>query len=200
MTNQLLENMLRVAKERLAAHDPHEIAQNACVKFTGNAFQLMSLGKEISVSYPAFDITPELSQWHLLCLLHYLDIADGFPLSNIQMPFSRYRNGMVRGGGFDRDAEIIIRDKLGLMDEEQLIHRCRALGAKMLSSNADLCARFDFAPCYPLWLKIWFADEEFPASGRVFVSEAADHYLSIEDAVTVGLLLLDLITGSSDWI
>ncbi|MDY2660868.1 MAG: DUF3786 domain-containing protein, partial [[Ruminococcus] gnavus] len=43
---------------------------------------------------------------------------------------------------------------------------------------------------YPVWLKIWFADEEFEASGKLYLSRSADHYLSMEDAVTVGEVFL----------
>ena len=73
------------------------------------------------------------------------------------------------------------------------------LGAELLPSNADFCARFDFAPRYPVWLKVWFADEEFPASGRLLLDESAPHYLTIEDAVTVGSLILDQLTGAQHW-
>ena len=43
-------------------------------------------------------------------------------------------------------------------------------------------------------LKIWFADEEFPASGKLFLQDHADHYLSVEDAVTVGEILLQKLS------
>lgn len=52
---------------------------------------------------------------------------------------------------------------------------------------------------YPVWLKVWFADEEFPASGRLLVDESAPSYLTIEDAVTVGALILDELTGAQHW-
>ena len=198
--NQLLNSMLRTAQERLAAHDPLEIARRAAVPFDGGAFGLTSLGRGVSVLYPDYRVETALPQWQLLTLLHYLDIADGTPLSSRQMTFARYRDGMVRGGGFDRDAEPIIRDKLGKMEPARLTERCLALGAKILPSNADLCAQFDFAPRYPVWLKLWFADDEFPASGRMLVDESAAHYLTIEDAVTVGALIFDLLCGAGSWI
>ena len=50
---------------------------------------------------------------------------------------------------------------------------------------------FDFLPYYPLWLKIWLADDEFEASGKMLLSKSADHYLTVEDAVTVGGILLE---------
>ena len=65
----------------------------------------------------------------------------------------------MRGGGLDRNAELIVRRDLGILPPEELERRCRLLGAELLPSNADFCARFDFAPRYPVWLKVWFADE-----------------------------------------
>ena len=105
----------------------------------------------------------------------------------------------MRGGGLDRNAELIVRRDLGILPPEELERRCRLLGAEILPSNADFYARFDFAPRYPVWLKVWFADEEFPASGRLLLDESAPHYLTIEDAVTVGSLILDQLTGAQHW-
>ena len=75
------------------------------------------------------------------------------------------------------------------------VPRSRALGAEIVRSNADLCARFLFAPRYPIWLKLWFADEELPASGRLLLDTSAPQYLTIEDAVTAGTILLDALTS-----
>lgn len=198
--NRQLNSMLRTARERLAGRDPELIARSSGAVFANGKFCLASLGQTVRISYPSLEASPELSQWHLLPLLHYLDLADGTPASLRQMPFSRCRDGMVRGGGFDRDAENAIRDRLGTMQEDLLVRRCLALGAKPVASNADLCMRFSFAPHCPMWLKLWFADEEFPASGRMFIDENADHCLAVEDAVTVGALILDFIAGGTGWI
>lgn len=192
--NQMFDNMLRAAQGRLSLRDPAQISKNASVWRDGRGFYFRSLGREICVSFPESQCSPPLPEWHCLTLLHYLDIADGTPLTGRSMPFSQYSNGMVRGGGFDRDAGESIRDSISNMDSASLAERITALGGEILPSNADLCARFDFAPCYPLWLKIWFADDEFPASGRLFVDESAGHYLTIEDAVTVGGLILEGLT------
>ena len=37
---------------------------------------------------------------------------------------------------------------------------------------------------------MWLADEEFEASGKFYISKSADCYLTMEDAVTVGEILL----------
>ena len=43
-------------------------------------------------------------------------------------------------------------------------------------------------------LSVYIPNEDFPASGRLFVDASADHYLTIEDAVTVAELLLEKLT------
>ena len=93
--------------------------------------------------------------------------------------------------GFDRNVEEIVSQRVQATKEDEIKEQCLSLGAKIIPSNADLCAEFRFMPNYPVWLKIWFEDDEFPASGRMFLDASAQHYLSIEDAVTVGTLILN---------
>ena len=198
-TDRQFLSMLAAARERLARHVPQDIAEKAGVRYHGNSLFVDTLGKTVCIRLPDFTPQPALSKWHTLTLLHYLDLADGTPVSGKTISFSQYKDGLVRGGGLDRNAELIIRRDLGTLPPEELLMRCRALGAEILPSNADFCARFDFAPRYPLWLNVWFADEEFPASGRLLLDESAPHFLSIEDAVTAGSLLLDMLTGAQHW-
>lgn len=188
--DQLFSHMYQAATARLEGRDPWDISRLSGVAFDGNAFHLESLGIPVTVFYPEYATELELAQWHTLTLLHYLAAADGTPLSGRQITFSQHKEGMVRGGGFDREVEKTIQTKLGKLSPEELERRCLALGGKMQPSNADLCTQFRFAPHYPVWLKLWFADEEFPASGRMLLDASAEHFLSIEDAVTVGGLIL----------
>lgn len=165
--NQLFSNMLCAALGWLKDRSPDEISRLGNVLFDGNAFHFQSFGKSVTITYPDYQITPDLHEWHILSLLHYLATADGAPLTGRQITFAQYKNGMIRGGGFDRDAENVIREKLGVLPPEELNQRCLSLGASLQSSNADLCAQFQLLPNYPIWLKIWFAGDEFPASGRL---------------------------------
>lgn len=191
--------MMQTAQERLLRHVPEEISEKAGVRYENGVFWVRTLGRRVEIQWPAGKITPPVSKWHTLTLLHYLDLADGTPLTGRTITFSQYKDGLVRGGGLDRNTELIVRRDLGVLPREELARRCETLGAELLPSNADFCARFDFAPRYPVWLKVWFADEEFPASGRLLVDESAPNYLTIEDAVTVGSLILDCLTGAQHW-
>ena len=191
--------MMQTAQERLLRHVPEEISEKAGVRYENGVFWVRTLGRRVEIQWPAGKITPPVSKWHTLTLLHYLDLADGTPLTGRTITFSQYKDGLVRGGGLDRNTELIVRRDLGVLPREELARRCETLGAELLPSNADFCARFDFAPRYPVWLKVWFADEEFPTSGRILVDESAPNYLTIEDAVTVGSLILDCLTGAQHW-
>ena len=191
--------MMQTAQERLLRHVPEEISEKAGERYENGVFWVRTLGRRVEIQWPAGKITPPVSTWHTLTLLHYLDLADGTPLTGRTITFSQYKDGLVRGGGLDRNTELIVRRDLGVLPREELARRCEALGAELLPSNADFCARFDFAPRYPVWLKVWFADEEFPTSGRLLVDESAPNYLTIEDAVTVGSLILDCLTGAQHW-
>ena len=199
MENRQFELMLEAARSRLLRHVPEEISEKAGVRYENGVFWVRTLGRRVEIQWPAGKITPPVSTWHTLTLLHYLDLADGTPLTGRTITFSQYKDGLVRGGGLDRNTELIVRRDLGVLPREELARRCEALGAELLPSNADFCARFDFAPRYPVWLKVWFADEEFPTSGRLLVDESAPNYLTIEDAVTVGSLILDCLTGAQHW-
>ena len=199
MENRQFELMLEATRSRLLRHVPEEISEKAGARYENGAFWVRTLGRCVEVQWPDGKITPPVSKWHALTLLHYLDLADGTPLTGRTITFSQYKDGLVRGGGLDRNTELIVRRDLGVLPREELARRCETLGAELLPSNADFCARFDFAPRYPVWLKVWFADEEFPASGRLLVDESAPNYLTIEDAVTVGSLILDCLTGAQHW-
>lgn len=199
MENRQFKLMLEAARSRLLRHVPEEISEKAGVRYENGVFWVRTFGRCVEVQWPDGKITPPVSKWHTLTLLHYLDLADGTPLTGRTITFSQYKDGLVRGGGLDRNTELIVRRDLGVLPREELARRCETLGAELLPSNADFCARFDFAPRYPVWLKVWFADEEFPTSGRLLVDESAPNYLTIEDAVTVGSLILDCLTGAQHW-
>lgn len=191
--DQLFSSMHQAALTWLCDRAPADISRLANVPFDGTAFTLTSLGQPIRITWPTCQITPRLHPWHALTILHYLARADGTPLSGQLITFAQHRDGLIRGGGFDRQAEQLIRERLGVLPAGVRNARLHALGAELLPSNADLCARLWYLPSYPVYLKIWFADEEFPASGRMLLDSSAEHYLSIEDAVTLGDMILDLL-------
>ena len=129
------ENMRIVARERLLRHTPQEVSRKAGVRYEDGMYLVDTLGKTVSVRLPDCTVLPQLSNWHTLTLLHYLDLADGAPPSGCMISFSQYKDGLVRGGGLDRNAELIVRRDLGVLPPEELARRCLSMGAELLPSN-----------------------------------------------------------------
>ena len=195
MRNQMFSQMNQAALTRLKDRNPREIARNAGVHYDEDTqvFHIPTMGMDVAVSYPDYHLTPELPGWHRLLLLHYLDLADGIPLTGKGIPFGQMKSGMARGGGIDRKCELTIQN-LKNLGEDTLMKLCENIGGEPIISNADAAWQIPFLPNFPLFLKIWLPDEDFLVSGRLFVDASADHYLTIEDAVTVAELLLEKLT------
>ena len=142
MKDQMFSQMDAVALERLAGRAPGTIAQNAGVDYDAaeQIFSFSSMGIPLRITYPDYTIIPAVSGWHWLAILHYLDLADGCPLTGKDIPFGQMRSGMVRGGGIDRKCEAQI-GRIEDLSEERLRRLCEALGGEKISSNADMAYR-----------------------------------------------------------
>lgn len=197
--NRAFQEMLLPARERLYGRDPADIAQKSGA-FYDSASGLLtvpSLHQTIAVSFPALSCEPALENWHHLLLFHYLDMADGFPVTEQLIPFGDLKDGLIRGTKFDRTVEAELGKFLADKEPARLKDICASLGAKIVDSKADFTAVFPFFPRYPMTLNVWFADEEFAAAGKLLLSKSADHYLTVEDAVTAGDVLLKLLNAQS---
>ena len=188
--NRAFQEMKKAAAERLQGKSMEQIAQKADVLLKKGYLELESLGQKIQIVYPSWELQEELEEWHTLLLLHYLEMADGTPLSGEWVTFGNLKDGLIRGTGFDRTADIELGKFLKGKDIEELKTILGALGAGIVDGRADLSAELMLFPRYPLLLNIWMEDEEFPAAGKLLVDKNADHYLTIEDAVTAGEVLL----------
>ena len=198
-TNQAFEQMKQVALDWLADRDPWELGERAGISYDGEGkvFRFSSLGVDFVLSYPDYAITPEPGPWQYLLILHYLRLADGTALSGREITFGQMKAGMVRGGGIDRKCEMAFGAMKDL-DVGKLEELCRSMGGEKLSSNADITYRLPFLPRFPVIFKLWLPDEEFPASGRLLADSSADHYLTIEDAVTVAEILIERLTVAKE--
>lgn len=197
MENRMFDQMLRPARQWLASGDPREIARRAGVVFDveRSEFRFSSLGRDVCVRWPDCEVVPGLEGWHRLVILHYLHLADGTPLCGEWMPFASMKDGMIRGGGFDRQSALELKCILKDRSEKEIRSAAQMLGGCIVESNADVCAVLPFLPGFPVQLKVWLADEddEIDLSARLLVDGAADHYLTIEDAVTVGSIVLEAL-------
>lgn len=189
------QNMLLAAKERLEEKDPFEIAKNANIVYDGEKkkYLIDSMGKRFEITWPDYDCTENIENWHHLLILHYMDLADGTALSGRLISFANLKDGVIRGTKFDRTVEIELQKLLKGHSEEELKAALKKVGGVLQNSKADICAEILFFSMYPMTMNIWLADDEYPISGKILLDESADHYLTIEDAVTAGEVLLGRI-------
>ena len=195
--NRAFVEMMRAAQEWLAGRNPLDIAEKTGISYDEESaqFYFTSLGRKVGIHYPDYEIMPYVNEWQQLVILHYMKLADGTPLSGKWMSIGQVKDGLIRGGDFDRRCENVIRCRLSHISIKEFTEKCMDTGGRIMDSNADFTVRFDFLPYYPLLLKLWFADEEFPASGKLLLDASADHYLRIEDAVTAGQILMEKLVG-----
>ena len=90
--NRAFEEMLRPALARLQGKNAKVLAENTGIDYDKNQqiFFLESLGEKIQILYPQYEITPKLNDWHHLLILHYIDMADGTPLSGQLMTLGNF--------------------------------------------------------------------------------------------------------------
>ena len=190
--NRAFREMVLSARKRLENRRPEEVAARSGSVYDPQkrTIRLKSLERELLLALPEYVFEQPLDEWYQLVVLHYLDMADAAPVSDELLAFGDLKDGLIRGTKFDRKMERELCSFLNGKRREQLCSLVTVCGGTVVESNADICARFDFLPFYPLWLKIWLADDEFEASGKLLLSRSADHYLTVEDAVTVGGIFL----------
>lgn len=195
--NRTYQNMLAAAKERLQGKNPYKIAQNTNIIYdeTNSQYLVHSLGKEYVITYPEYECTEKIENWHHLLILHYMDLADGTELSGNLISFANLKDGVIRGTKFDRTVEVELQKNFKNKSEIRIETALKELGGNDKKSKADLCMEIPFLPMYPVTINIWFADDEYPTSGKLLLDKSADHYLTVEDAVTVGDLILSRITN-----
>lgn len=196
MENRAFEEMLKPAINRVQKKAPEEMAEKAGVFFDKEAsrYILATLGQEITIAFPSCEFSERLEDWHTLLTLHYLELADGTPLSGQWIPFGNLKDGLIRGTKFDRTAEKALQAAFHGKSLEQIKEICQGLGGEFQETKADLGVKFLLFPRYPMLLNLWMEDDEFPLTGKLFVDQQADHYLTIEDAVTAGSIILDRLS------
>ncbi len=191
--NRQYEEMLAANLRRLAEIDLAAAAERAGLAWDGSSIEGLSFGRRFRLDGKTLRPTPDIGMWQHLAMLQYLLGVDG------SVPTDRWigmgelaGGGLVRGTSFDREIDRLIAARLGKCAPEAVRRACAALGAECLGDGAaDLCATFRFMPRFPLRLNLWFADDEFPASGKLLVNGGVAHCLGTEAIGTVGCMLVE---------
>ena len=182
--NRQLELMLAPVREKLMNRNVSSICENAGVICDEDTDDLLvpSMGEIIRVRLPDYVILQELDMWRHLTLLQYLDTADGTPLSGTEIGLGDMRGGLSRGLGFDKDIGLMFARDFRMAKAGDVARACEALGGRVIPGGADVTAVIDYAPRFPVTVRFWCGDDEFPPSGKTLVNASAEHYLTLEAA------------------
>lgn len=193
--NRQYDMLLCAAVERLRGQDLREIAARIGAEYDGAGIALECFGTRLHVDGETFRAEPAMDMWLHLALLQYLASADGSLPGDSWISLADVPGGGAsRGASFDREIDSLIAEKLGKRGPEAIRAACGALGAGFREdARSDLSAVFRFAPNYPLRLNLWFADDEFPASGKVLVNAGVCRCLELEVAGTVAVTLVRML-------
>ena len=189
------ESMFNTAKEWLAGADPAALCGRCGAAWNEEKqeIRICTLGQDVHLSWPLLAVEPAIPNWQMLVLLHYLFRCDGTRPKGTRIALADMKDGLIRGAKFDLTAERSFTRILKDRSEAEIVRAFETLGAVREAGKSDLEFRIPVFPHFPVYSSIYLADEDFPASGKLFVDTAADHSLTIEDAVTVGDLILTMI-------
>ncbi len=182
--NRQMELMLAPARDRLIGRDLKELCKLSGVTVDEDAGVLLlpSMGETVRVLLPDFVISQELDMWRHLTLLQYLNTADGTPLAGTEIALSEMRGGLSRGLGFDKGISLLFSRSMRKASAEDVARACESLGGTIVPGKADVTAVIPYAPRFPVSIRFWCGDEDFPPSGKALVDAAAEHYLTLEAA------------------
>lgn len=198
-SNRAFEEMRKYAADCLKQRSPEEIASHTGAEYIKETktLKISSLGQEIQIRLPEYEISHPLENWQHLVLLHYLYKGDGTPLTGEWISFGDLKDGLIRGTKFDKTVDEQLGKFLGDLEPREAECICKMLGAEIVQTKADLSAVIPFLPYYPVMLNVWFSDDEFDGTARILADKSADHYLTVEDAVTVGEVIIKKLKESA---
>ncbi|MDR4509926.1 MAG: DUF3786 domain-containing protein [Candidatus Brocadiaceae bacterium] len=119
--------------------------------------------------------------WSKIILYDYIRRKGKRPLTGDWVTLGHFPNTASHVKAFQRSAEEKIAMTFNL-DTKGLIARSKEMGGvkEQGKMNADYLFRIDLLPRIPLYLCFWVADEEFPASCKLFLDSNAEDYIDIE--------------------
>ena len=156
------------------------------------AFNLVSLGQPLSVSYPQGEVLFQGTnispfwEWRLL-VLNYLWRSDGAPLAGELVSFRQLKHGHVFYPAFEKMGIAQLATSLAgsNVNTDLVREACLALGGR-LERGAGIQAMFPMMPRFPVTVQIWLGDEEMAGSANILFDPSATNYLHIEDVVVAG--------------
>ena len=182
-------------EEKFQSIDPAEVtARLPFVTFDGAAFRLELLGKEYTITWPAYSIDPVPSLPVQTFLLRRLlegstKVWLGTWKTFREMPWGEMYNTPYTGRVLTR-AAFTFGFKLS-----KFAAACEKLGGRKLQ-HGDEGYEFDFFGPFKMQILMWAPDDEFPPSAQVLYTENFADCFAAEDRVVAGDILITQIKAN----
>ena len=185
-------------RSALAKRDPREIASCAALSLecsdAGNArFNGIFFNNPYQISWPDLLVTDQNGEKASLEIelywLHYLDRADGHPLSGQWVNLSQI-GGLFYQQAFQGYSGDLIAAAWG-ENRKGLAKKCRDNGGWELPGPGDLAFQWHILPRFPLCLCYRLPTTGTPARASLLFDSNANHYLAADAAATAGKYLTD---------
>jgi len=149
----------------------------------GKVISLDYLGRSCCVVLPDVAISAEneepLSPRDRLIILHYLNTADGSPLTNRLITFKELPEGAVYYPTYVKRTIKPLLDKFA-DSPKSLLAAAESLGG-VKADTGDFSFWLNALPRVPLTVTLWLGDEELPSEGNILFDSSITGYLPTED-------------------
>ncbi len=163
-------------------------------------FSFMSMGREVWVTYPGGDVRwardgLELPLGWRLITLNYLTRGDGRPLTGHLISYRELEGGKV----FFPNLKAKTIDSLAAELNSRTAAEIENIFSHFAGTPAqgcDLGATFYLFPRFPVTVKLWLADEEFPMSANILFDASAGGYLHTEDIAAAASIVANCLRAN----
>jgi hypothetical protein len=149
----------------------------------GKVISLDYLGCSCCVVLPDVDVSAAneepLSPRDRLIILHYLNTADGRPLTDKLITFKELPEGVVYYPTYVKRTIKPLLDKFADRPKSLLAAAASLGGVK--ANTGDFSFRLNALPRVPLTVTLWLGDEELPPAGNILFDNSITGYLPTED-------------------
>jgi hypothetical protein len=149
----------------------------------GGVIKLKMMNREYEVRNEGLFVDDSYCEhsWSKIIIYDYVRMKGGTPLTGNWVSMGHFPDAASHSKAFQKNAEDKISEKFN-SDLSGLASRCNELECFETSGElkADYVCGFNLLPCVPMYLSFWEADDEYPASCKLYVDRNADAYIDIE--------------------
>jgi len=204
-TREDFEIALALARKEFEQKDPRQQAENSGVPWSpsvqgeGGYAEVPFLGTPYLIHSPAGDVHykedlgKEPALWEKILVLHYLNSADGTPMTKEHISFKEVRDAMLYLPNFEKRAVAPLLGRFG-GNPEEILGPAQQLGGQK-EELGDFSVTIPVFPRVPITLVFWKKDEEFEARLTVLFDRTILRYLPTEDIVLSAQMMAFRLIG-----